>query len=59
VPTEPGKAGGSIWEVEGMQVVGTPDIDSALRVLDLGKADTAPLIRPNLAAPQRPVLGLV
>jgi len=59
VPNEPGKAGGSTWVVEGMQVVGTPDIDSALRVLDLAKADATPLLRPNIAAPQRPVLGLV
>ena len=59
VPTEPGNAGGSIREVEGMQVVGVPDIDSALRVLDLGKADATPLLRPNVSAPQRPVLGLV
>ncbi|HZJ04130.1 MAG TPA: DNA repair protein RadA [Nocardioidaceae bacterium] len=59
VPTEPGHAGGSIREVEGMQVVGVPNIESALRVLDLGKADVTPLLRPNVSAPQRPVLGLV
>ena len=59
VPNEPGNAGGSTWRVEGMQVVGAPDIDSALRVLDLAKADATPLLRPNHAAPQRPVLGLV
>ena len=59
VPNEPGRAGGSIRTVEGMQVVGAPDIDSALRVLDLGKADATPLLTPNRASPQRPVLGLV
>ena len=59
VPNEPGKAGGSTWVVEGMRVVGTPDIDSALRVLDLAKSDATPMLRPNAASPQRPVLGLV
>ena len=59
VPNEPGHAGGSTWHVDGMQVVGAPDIDSALRVLDLAKADATPLLRPNRSAPQRPVLGLV
>ncbi|HET6627481.1 MAG TPA: DNA repair protein RadA [Nocardioidaceae bacterium] len=43
VPNEAGEVGGSVREVEGMQVVGVPDIDSALRVLDLGKEDATPL----------------
>ncbi len=59
VPNEPGKAGGSTWRVQGMQVVGAPDIDSALRVLDLGRTKTTALLRPDPAAPARPVLGLV
>jgi DNA repair protein RadA/Sms len=59
VPDEPGKAGGSIREVDGMQVVGATNIDSSLRVLDLGKSDTTPILRPNRHTPQRPVLGIV
>jgi DNA repair protein RadA/Sms len=59
VPNEAGNAGGSVREVEGMKVVGVPDIDSALRVLDLGKEDATPLFRPDAASPQRPRLGLV
>ncbi|MGH3333281.1 MAG: DNA repair protein RadA, partial [Nocardioidaceae bacterium] len=53
VPNEPGRAGGSVWEVDGMKVVGCPDIDSALRVLDLGKADATPMFRPDRHAPER------
>ena len=59
VPGEPGRPGGMVREVDGMQVVGVPDIDSALRALDLAKADATALLRPDRAAPQRPVLGLV
>ncbi|MDQ3616158.1 MAG: DNA repair protein RadA [Actinomycetota bacterium] len=59
VPNEAGRAGGSVSKVDGMQVVGAPDIDSALRVLDLGRADATPLLHPNRGAPQRPALGLV
>jgi DNA repair protein RadA/Sms len=58
VPNDAGNAGGSVREVEGLQVVGVPDIDSALRVLDLGKEDATPLFRPHAASPQRPRLGL-
>ena len=44
VPNEAGNdAGGSVRELHGMQVVAVPDVDSALRVLDLGKADSTPL----------------
>ncbi|HJR39103.1 MAG TPA: DNA repair protein RadA [Nocardioidaceae bacterium] len=44
VPNEAGSdAGGSVRELHGMQVVAVPDVDSALRVLDLGKADSTPL----------------
>ena len=60
VPNEAGSnAGGSVREIEGLQVVAVPDVDSALRVLDLGKADATPLFSPDRAAPQRPNLGLV
>ena len=59
VPNDSGRAGGSVREVQGMQVVAVPDIDSALRVLDLSRTDATPLIRPNESSPQRPRLGLV
>jgi DNA repair protein RadA/Sms len=59
VPNDSGRAGGSVREVQGMQVVAVPDIDSARRVLDLSRTDATPLIRPNESSPQRPRLGLV
>jgi len=59
VPSEAGQARGSVREVDGLQVVSVPDIDSALRVLDLAKGDVTPLITPHATAPQRPALGLV
>ncbi|MFZ5847970.1 MAG: hypothetical protein ACOYX5_11355, partial [Actinomycetota bacterium] len=62
VPSEPGARGsagpGSVRKVDGMQVVSVPDIDSALRVLDLAKGDVTPLIAPDTTSPQRPALGL-
>ena len=58
VPDEPGSTGGSVRQVEGMQVVAVPDIDAALRVLDLAKEDAVPLLRPDRTSPQRPRLGL-
>ena len=58
VPNDSGRAGGSVRTVEGLQVVTVPDLDAALRVLDLGRVDATPLIRPHATAPQRPVLGL-
>jgi len=57
VPHEPGNAGGAVRQ-EGMQVVAVPDVDSVLRVLDLGKDDATPLFRPDRKEPQRPRLGL-
>jgi len=59
VPSDSGDSRGSVRKVDGMQVVSVPDIDSALRVLDLGKGDVTPLIAPDAASPQRPALGLV
>jgi DNA repair protein RadA/Sms len=59
VPLERGAKVGSLQEVDGVRVVGVPDVEKALRVLDLGKADVAPLIRPHPESPGRPVLGLV
>jgi len=59
VPLEPGTRAGSIRKVDGMDVVGVPDLDAALRVLDLGKQDTAPLIAAGKGRGGRPELGLV
>jgi DNA repair protein RadA/Sms len=59
VPLEPGSEAGSLREVDGMQVVGVPDIGSALRVLDLGREEAVPLFRANAAPHRRPPLGLV
>jgi DNA repair protein RadA/Sms len=59
VPSDSGHGRGSVREVDGMQVVSVPDLDSALRVLDLGKGDVTPLIAPDATSPQRPALGLV
>ena len=58
IPTGPDERAGSVREIDGMQVVGVPDIGGALRVLDLGKADVTPLIAPHQRSPQRPSLGL-
>ncbi|HEX6515774.1 MAG TPA: DNA repair protein RadA [Nocardioidaceae bacterium] len=59
VPSEPGSPGGSVREVDGLQVVQCPDIAAALRVLDLGRVDAEPLFRPDRDRLQRPALGLV
>jgi DNA repair protein RadA/Sms len=59
VPLEPGARAGTVHRVDGMEVVGVPDIDAALRVLDLAKADTTPLFNPRGEDPGRPALGLV
>ena len=59
VPLEPGSNAGSVRTVDGLEVVGVPDIESALRVLDLAKADATPLFTPRHPTPGRPALGLV
>ena len=59
VPLEPGTTAGTLRKVDGMKVVGVPDIESALRVLDLARTDTTPLFAPQTQAPGRPALGLV
>ncbi len=42
-----------------MEVVGVPDLDAALRVLDLAKADSTPVFRTQGRRPDRPTLGVV
>jgi DNA repair protein RadA/Sms len=59
VPLERDREAGSVRKVDGMTVVGVPDVESALRALDLTKADVTPVLHPNQAAPGRPALGLV
>ncbi len=49
---------GSVRTVGDLRVVGVPDIESALRVLDLAKGDSTPLFRPRPGPAHRPALGL-
>ncbi len=59
VPLEPGSTAGTIRDIDGMQVVGAPTVEAALRVLDLGKGDSPALLRPRSTSGGRPPLGLV
>jgi len=59
VPLGPDDGNRSVRKVGDMRVVGVPDIESALRVLDLAKGDHTPIFTPRPERPQRPVLGLV
>jgi DNA repair protein RadA/Sms len=59
VPLEPGTRPGAIRRVDGLEVVGVPDVDSALRVLDLGATDSTPVFDPQQRVPGRPALGVV
>jgi DNA repair protein RadA/Sms len=59
VPLEAGERGGAVRKVSGLEVVGVPDIEAALRVLDLAKTDATPLFTADRPAPGRPALGLV
>jgi len=59
VPMDPGAAAGQVRKVDGLKVVGVPDLDAALRVLDLARADSTPLFRPRPQHDGRPALGLV
>ena len=59
VPLGPDDGDRSVRKVGDMRVVGVPDIESALRVLDLAKGDHTPIFTPRPERPQRPALGLV
>jgi len=59
VPAESHHEAGRVRSVEGMRVVGVPDIDAALRVLDLAVKDSRPLFTVHRTAPGRPALGVV
>ena len=47
VPLEHGGRPGAVRAVDGLEVVGVPDLDAALRVLDLARGDAVPLFRPG------------
>jgi DNA repair protein RadA/Sms len=59
VPLEQGGRPGAVRTVDGLEVVGVPDLDSALRVLDLAREDTVPLFRPGHVPDLPPALGVV
>ena len=59
VPAESHRDAGVVRKVDGLEVVGVPDIDAALRVLDLGAQDSQPLFKAHRSEPGRPALGLV
>jgi DNA repair protein RadA/Sms len=59
VPAESHQDSGAVRSVEGMKVVSVPDIDAALRVLDLGVQDSTPTFKVHRTEPGRPALGVV
>ncbi|HYO40042.1 MAG TPA: DNA repair protein RadA [Nocardioidaceae bacterium] len=59
VPAESHQDAGRLRRVDGMRVVGVPDIEAALRVLDLGVHDSKPMFSVHRTEPGRPVLGIV
>jgi DNA repair protein RadA/Sms len=59
VPAESHRDAGRLRKVDGMDVVGVPDVDAALRVLDLAVQDSPPLFRARRPATGRPNLGVV
>ena len=59
VPAESQRDAGVLRKVGDMVVVGVPDIDAALRVLDLGVRDSTPLFAMHRGEPGRPALGVV
>jgi DNA repair protein RadA/Sms len=56
VPAESARDSGAVRVVDGMRVVGVPDIVLALRVLDLGVHDSAPVFKVHRTEPGRPAL---
>ena len=56
VPLEHGRRPGAVRTVDGLEVVGVPDLDAALRVLDLGRGDAVPLFRPGSVPDLPPAL---
>ncbi|MGA9749783.1 MAG: DNA repair protein RadA [Nocardioides sp.] len=58
VPLEQGGRPGAVRTVDGMEVVGVPDLDAALRVLDLAREDSVPLFNSGQGPLLPPALGL-
>lgn len=56
VPADSHRDAGVVRMVDGLKVVGVPDIISALRVLDLGVVDSKPLFKVHRTEPGRPAL---
>ena len=56
VPAESHREAGAVRMVDGMKVIGVPDIDAALRVLDLGVQDSTPVFVVHRTEPGRPAL---
>lgn len=56
VPADSHRDAGVVRMVDGLKVVGVPDIVSALRVLDLGVVDSRPLFKVHRTEPGRPAL---
>jgi len=56
VPAESHRDAGVVRQVDGLRVVGVPDVDSALRVLDLAHTDCDPVFKVHRTEPGRPVL---
>jgi DNA repair protein RadA/Sms len=54
VPLEQGGRPGAVRTVDGLEVVGVPDLDAALRVLDLARGDVVPLFGPGNPGPDLP-----
>jgi DNA repair protein RadA/Sms len=59
VPAESHREAGVLRKVDGLKVVAVPDVDAALRVLDLGATDSKPLFKVHRTEPGRPALGVV
>ncbi len=59
VPAESHRDAGRVRTVDGLKVVGVPDIEAALRVLDLGVQDSTPMFTVHRTEPGRPALGVV
>jgi len=56
VPAESHRDAGVVRQVDGLRVVGVPDVDSALRVLDLAHTDCDPVFKVHRTEPGRPAL---
>ena len=59
VPLEHGRRPGAVRTVDGLEVVGVPDLDAALRVLDLARGDSVPLFKPGSGPDLPPALDVV